>query len=324
MSTIVTFASGKGGVGKSVVLSNVGLALANRGRRVVLADLDVGGSNLATLFGAFEEGPTLDDFLDRKVELLEDVARPLRRNLRLIVGAGESLATANPTWAMKQRLLRHLKRVDADVVLVDIGAGAGTHALDFFNAGDFRVLVTLPEPTASVDAYRFLKLAAVREAATRVSSRNPERRSLERRDFEKAADAWQTVALSSGPTPRSGGPPPMVVLNQAEQARRHFNRLQNVARRFLEQDLDFLGEVPRDEAVRESVARYLPVVEADVRSEAAKAIGRIAEGLIERIAAEKIARENEIPTRAVKTADPVERPEELPDIDAVVATPAPR
>ena len=52
MSTIVTFASGKGGVGKSVVLSNVGLALANRGRRVVVADLDVGGSNLATLFGA--------------------------------------------------------------------------------------------------------------------------------------------------------------------------------------------------------------------------------------------------------------------------------
>ncbi len=283
MSTIVTFASGKGGVGKSVVLSNAGLALANRGRRVVLADLDVGGSNLATLFGAFEDGPTLDDFFRRDVETLDEAARPLRRDLRLVVGAGESLATANPTWAMKQRLLRHLRRVDADVVLVDIGAGAGTHALDFFNAGDLRVIVTLPEPTASVDAYRFLKLAAIRDAATRVSSRNPNRRSLERSEFSRASDVWNTVALSQGEVARDDSSPPMVIVNQSSEARRHFHRLQTVARRFLENDLELLGDVPRDGAITESVSRYLPVVEADRGSAAAAALEAIADRLVERI-----------------------------------------
>ncbi|HIF93359.1 MAG TPA: hypothetical protein EYQ60_09580 [Myxococcales bacterium] len=81
---------------------------------------------------------------------------------------------------MKQRLLRHLATLDADVVIVDVGAGAGLHALDFFNSGDIRIVVTVPEPTASVDAYRFINLATVRESVTNVSTRNPDRRSFER------------------------------------------------------------------------------------------------------------------------------------------------
>ncbi|MFT5441721.1 MAG: flagellar biosynthesis protein FlhG [Myxococcota bacterium] len=67
MTTIITVASGKGGVGKSVAVTNLGLALAARGRRVILADLDVGGSNLATLYGAFEAGPDLGSFFSRDV-----------------------------------------------------------------------------------------------------------------------------------------------------------------------------------------------------------------------------------------------------------------
>ena len=136
-------------------MTNLGLALAARGRSVVLADLDIGGSNLATLSGVSEEGPDLGEFFSHTVKSLGEVVRPLWRNLSLIVGAGETLATANPNWGMKQRLLRHLATLDADVVIVDVGAGL--HALDFFNSGDIRIVATVPEPTASVDAYRFIK-----------------------------------------------------------------------------------------------------------------------------------------------------------------------
>ena len=262
MTTIVTVASGKGGVGKSVAVANLGLALAALGRKVVLADLDVGGSNLSTLFGVFEEGPDLGAFLSREIECLEDAARPIWKNLSLVVGAGETLATANPNWGMKQRLLRHLLKLDAEIVLVDLGAGTGPHALDFFNAGHLRIVVTVPEPTASVDAYRLIKLAAVREAVVRVHSRNPVRRSIERRDFSAAGDLW-TLLDSTGAS-RSDAPAastPWLLSNRTGGTDAHFQRLHSVAKRFLGCELRSLGRIPEDPWVPDSVRRYLPVVE---------------------------------------------------------------
>lgn len=293
MATIVTFASGKGGVGKSVVVSNLGLALALRGRRVVLADLDVGGSNLATLFGTFEAGPDLDAFFTRQIDSLEQARRPLRRDLSLIVGAGETLATANPNWAMKQRLLRHLRRLDADVVLVDVGAGAGNHALDFFNAGDLRVLVTLPEPTASVDAYRFVKLATIRASASQISTRNPERRGVERRDFRRAEDLWRSLGETGEHAPAAAVPAPWVVMNQATPESRHFERLKLVTRRFLDHDLELLGVIPRDEAIGESVATFLPVVESAPGSPSADAFDGLAQRLDDELTRHALARRSD-------------------------------
>ncbi|HPG25072.1 MAG: P-loop NTPase [Spirochaetaceae bacterium] len=309
MTTIVTVASGKGGVGKSVTVSNLGLALAARGRKVVVADLDLGGSNLATLFGAFEEGPDLGSFLSRDVSSLADVMRPLRRDLWLIAGAGETLATANPNWGMKQRLLRQLRKLPADVVLVDVGAGAGAHALDFFNAGDLRIVVTVPEPTASVDAYRFIKLATVREAVTRVSSRDPGRRVLERRDFHRASELWTTLGAEPGDeaaTPRAAAP--WVVVNQATDARRHFERLQIVTRRFLARELRLLGEIPRDPAVAEAVGAFLPVVESQPSSPAARAFVELARRVDDELIRHGIARRD----------GPVESP--LPRVAASAST----
>jgi len=311
MATIVTFASGKGGVGKSVMVSNLGLALATMGRRVVLADLDVGGHNLATLFGAFESGPDLDAFFSREVPDLASAARPLRKNLSLIAGAGETLAFANPNWAMKQRLLRQLSTLPADLVLVDVGAGAGTHALDFFNAGDLRVLVTLPEPTSSVDAYRFLKLATVRAAATRVSSRNPDRRRLERRDYKEADEVWKTLALTSDVQSEATAlSAPQIILNQASQSRRHFERLQIVTRRFLNADVNLLGEVPRDEGILNSVAKFLPIVEGDREASAARALVTVAKRLDAAATKVEAARRAEASTS------------DLPDLTGLAVSPA--
>ena len=299
MSKIVTVASGKGGVGKSVTVANLGLALAARDRSVILADLDVGGSNLATLFGVFGDGPDLGAFFSHAVDDLADVVRPLWRNLSLIVGAGDTLATANPNWGMKQRLLRHLSSLDADVVIVDVGAGAGSHALDFFNAGEIRILVTVPEPTASVDAYRFIKLATIRESVTRVSTRNPDRRIFERKNFESAQDVWESIdatghsskcpaldVRATAPTIMPATAPtttptttPWVIVNQAEDARRSFERLQLVTRRFMGRNLRLFGEVPRSADVRDSVNNFLPVVEAKPDSPAAMAFKSIARKL---------------------------------------------
>ena len=73
MATIISVASGKGGVGKSIVSGNLGLVLAKMGKRVVLVDLDVGGADLHILFGLLYPSTTLSDFLTRRIDTLEGV-----------------------------------------------------------------------------------------------------------------------------------------------------------------------------------------------------------------------------------------------------------
>ena len=63
MATIISIASGKGGVGKSVIAANLALLLAKKGKRVTLADLDVGGADIHILFGLMNPPLTLTDFL---------------------------------------------------------------------------------------------------------------------------------------------------------------------------------------------------------------------------------------------------------------------
>jgi flagellar biosynthesis protein FlhG len=162
MPIIISIASGKGGVGKSVIAANLALLLAKQGKRVTLADLDVGGSDIHILFGHMNPPLTLTDFLNRRVERLEDIvqALPFHPGLTLIPGTGDTLATANMPYAKKKRLIRHLKDLPADIVVVDIGAGTGYHALDFFLMADCHVTVATPDPTSVLDLYRFIKLAA--------------------------------------------------------------------------------------------------------------------------------------------------------------------
>ena len=138
MATLISVASGKGGVGKSVVSANLALALAKTGRQVVLADLDVGGADAHIMFGELNPPVTLTDFLNKGVNRLADVAIPitLHPNLRLIPGTGETLATANMVYARKKRLMKQFQELTADVVVIDIGAGTSYHALDFFLMGD--------------------------------------------------------------------------------------------------------------------------------------------------------------------------------------------
>jgi flagellar biosynthesis protein FlhG len=63
MPTIVSIALGKGGVGKSVVASNLGLLLARHGKRVVLVDLDIGGANLRILFGQLHPAQVINHLI---------------------------------------------------------------------------------------------------------------------------------------------------------------------------------------------------------------------------------------------------------------------
>ena len=95
MATIISIGSGKGGVGKSVIAANLAMLLAKRGKRVVLADLDVGGADAHILFGLLNPPRTLTDFVERRVERLEEVLQPVSAHPFLQLLPGTNVAMIN-------------------------------------------------------------------------------------------------------------------------------------------------------------------------------------------------------------------------------------
>ncbi|HYV49106.1 MAG TPA: P-loop NTPase [Myxococcaceae bacterium] len=161
---IIAVGGGKGGIGKTMVSANLGIALAQAGQRVLLVDADLGGANLHTALGVSPPQLTLSDFVGRHTDKIDDVvvATPVP-NLRLIAGASDVLDAANPRYQQKVKLLRNLQGVDADYLVLDLGAGTAFNTLDFFLIADTGILVLLPEPTSVENAYRFVKAAFFRK-----------------------------------------------------------------------------------------------------------------------------------------------------------------
>jgi flagellar biosynthesis protein FlhG len=158
-----TIGGGKGGVGKSLLTANVGIALAQMGKRVCVIDADLGGANLHSCLGVTPTAATLDLFVTRQTESLQELAVPTPvPNLSLISGAGHVLGAANPKYQTKMRLIRKIREMDFDHVLLDLGSGTGFNTLDFFLSGDLGVLMCLPEPTSIENLYRFVKAAFFR------------------------------------------------------------------------------------------------------------------------------------------------------------------
>ncbi len=292
MARIVSIASGKGGVGKSVVAVNLSVLLAQRGKQVVLVDLDTGGADSHVLFGLLNPSLTLTDFLNHRVERLADVAQPLpiHSNLRIVPGTGDTLATANMPYSQKRRLIRQLQDVEADVIVVDIGAGCSYHSLDFFLMADHHIAVATPDPTSVLDLYRFIKLAAIRRVLSMFLMRDVMAEGLANRDYSSVKEVLDVA----GKTDESGRTlaettlrafQPALILNRATgRARVNVSQLKALLKEYVGGSLMLLGEIPEDPAMEQAVRTYVPVVQQAPASPAALALGRVADLLLQRIA----------------------------------------
>ena len=149
---------GKGGVGKSLTTSNLSICLALMGHKVVAIDLDLGGANLHTMLGVPIPDKTLSDYLTKKNASIEELLTPTPiKNLSLISGAQDSVGIANLKQVQKAKIFKKIRSIDADFVLLDLGAGTSFNTLDFFISADQGILVALPEPTSIENTYRFIK-----------------------------------------------------------------------------------------------------------------------------------------------------------------------
>jgi flagellar biosynthesis protein FlhG len=284
---------GKGGVGKTFLVANLAAALARAGHRVVAADADLEGANLHTCVGVLDPAPSLADFVAGRTDdlrsLLLDTPFP---NLRLLAATHGNLGQARPGQAERVRFMRQLRELDADFVLLDLGAGTHPDVLDYFMIGEGGIVVITPEPTSLENAYAFLRAAFYRRLQLAMLShrvRDLVALAMDERNERGIRTPLDLLREVRALDPAEGGRfvetmrafRPRLVVNEvrtAEDVKLGFS-VRSVCRKFYGIEAEYLGYVNHDEAARHSVRKRRPVVEAYPRSEVAIYLERVARKL---------------------------------------------
>ena len=161
---LLVVGGGKGGVGKTCFAVNVAVEVARRGWKVILVDADLSCSNVEAVLGV-QCRTKLDEFFYQKgTKTLDNLLFPTPyENLILIPGTTGLLDVANPRYQQKTALIRELRTLEADLIVVDLDAGAHLNTLDFFLLAEGNgVLVIAPEKTSIDNAFKFLRASLFR------------------------------------------------------------------------------------------------------------------------------------------------------------------
>jgi len=319
---IVSIGGGKGGVGKTFLVANIAVSLARLGYRVVAVDADLEGANLHTALGLVTPRVSLADFVAQREDdlgkLLLDTSLP---GLQVIAGTHSNLGEAQPGHLRRVRLMRSLRQLRADFVVIDLGAGTHSSVLDYFLVGDEGLIVLQPEPTSVENAYGFLRAAfyrrlrlamvghGVRKLVTLAMDQRNERgirtplellREVETLDPLEGTRFAETMRAFR----------PRFVVNSArtaEDVKLGF-AVCSVCRKYFGIEADYVGYVNYDEAARRSVTARRPVVEFDANADAAIYLQRIALKLA-------TAREVEVEPRSATPAPSAAVPQGTPAVE---------
>ena len=161
----IAFTSGKGGVGKSNLILNTGVALARRGKRVAILDGDLGLASINVLLGM---SPRFDlRHVVSGERAIRDIVVHGPHDLAIIPAGSGIAELANIDEGGRETLLGELAQFaeTVDFLLIDTGAGINDTVLNLVVASDEAIVVTRPEPTALADAYALIKVIVQHEPA---------------------------------------------------------------------------------------------------------------------------------------------------------------
>jgi flagellar biosynthesis protein FlhG len=295
---ILPVASGKGGVGKSLVAANLAIAFAQAGQRVVLADLDLGASNLHLVLGYQAPKTGIGAFLnDTRSDFSRVMIATDIRGLRFIPGDGEIPGSANLKASQRNALVKRLRALEADtdILILDLGAGTHQSILDFFLLSGQGLIVTAPAVTATLNAYVFLKNTVFRLMYSLFPKGSKAYTYLEqaRKDSSGKNRLYipQMLKEIAGIDPES--------LKKFQESAAHFHprlimnmiddpkdadvaqKIRRSCEEYLDIRLEHLGVIYRDVLQDTALASRLPIILYKPQSLLAQAIYRIADKILQ-------------------------------------------
>lgn len=243
---VIAVSSGKGGVGKTNLAINLALAYAQLGKKVIVMDADLGLANVNVVLGII---PRYNLYhLIRKQKKMSEIIQDTSYGIQIVAGASGFSKIANLSADERDGIITELSALSqADVLIVDTGAGVSNNVLSFIASADDALIVTTPEPTAITDAYGIIKIIA-----TEIDNIN--------------------IGLK-------------LIVNRVKSAvegKRVAERVINIAGQFLNLKVDYLGFVYDDILVHNSVVRQKPFIIVDPKAKPSICIKHIA-GRLENI-----------------------------------------
>ncbi|MCL5677628.1 MAG: AAA family ATPase [Firmicutes bacterium] len=240
---VIAISSGKGGVGKTTLVVNLALTLSEAGKRVALIDADLGTANVDVML-KIDPLFNLSHVISGEKDLSEIIVDgPF--GLHVVPGGSGLQELANLNEWQFGRLLTSLSELEKnhDLLLIDTGAGLSKNVTNFFLAADEVVVVTNPEPPATLDAYGLLKVTS-----------------------EQGRKHGIHLVVNRAESPSEAG---MVAQKFVE-----------TAQKFLGLKVDYLGHVPTDPAVLQAIKKQQALMVHYPQSMAAAGIKRIAQALV--------------------------------------------
>jgi flagellar biosynthesis protein FlhG len=280
---IIAVGGAKGGIGKSIFAANLGVILASMGKKTILVDLDLGGANLHLYLGNIKFRGGISDFLTGSISNIQDIAVRSKYGPLLIGGDSSQLGAANITFAQKLKLLKALKQIEADYVILDLGGDTTYNIIDFFLAADYGIVLTTCDPASYLEAYNFLKVALYRKlnrifgAESAFHGKKDQELMDLINDFTYATfhskkktvqdllaliDEKQPWNLSMVKEIISTYRPYIVVNRVTDQCNVNevVERIQLVSQKILSVNVEYIGSFPYEEKIEMSVRELVPVV----------------------------------------------------------------
>lgn len=240
---IISIASGKGGVGKTNIAVNLAIALNELGQNVLLIDADLGLGNVNVILGNMPEYNLYH--VIKGVKKMHEIVVDTEYGIRYIAGASGFSSLANLSGRGLNKLINSMDSLnDADIIIVDTGAGISDQVAYFWLSSDENIIVTTPEPTAVLDAFSVVKVIASEDAK---------------------ADIKILVNRVTKPS----------------QAKVVSDNIINASKNYLNMNVKYLGYIFEDKTIPYSVSQQFPFYQYDNKCQASMSIYNIAKKIVD-------------------------------------------